>query len=55
MIVTTADDSERRDELFPALDPQFEARVRASFARQRATETIGATLGRVEREWLKSR
>ena len=30
------------------LDPQFEARVRASFARQRAMETIGATLGRVE-------
>ena len=33
---------------FSPLDPQFEARVRASFARQRAMETIGATLGRVE-------
>ena len=30
------------------LDPQFEARVRASFARQRAMHTIGATLARVE-------
>ena len=30
------------------LDPQFEARVRASFARQRAMDTIGATLARVE-------
>ena len=30
------------------LDPQFETRVRASFARQRAMETIGATLVRVE-------
>jgi uncharacterized protein (TIGR00369 family) len=29
------------------LDPQFDARVRASFARQRAMETIGATLARV--------
>ena len=33
---------------FSPLDPQFEARVRASFARQRAMETIGATLARVE-------
>ena len=33
---------------FAPLDPQFEARVRASFARQRAMETIGATLARVE-------
>jgi len=33
---------------FSPLDPQFEARVRASFARQRAMETIGATLSRVE-------
>ena len=33
---------------FSPIDPQFEARVRASFARQRAMETIGATLGRVE-------
>lgn len=33
---------------FSPLDPQFEARVRASFARRRAMETIGATLGRVE-------
>ena len=33
---------------FSPLDPQFEARVRASFARQRAMDTIGATLARVE-------
>ena len=33
---------------FSPLDPQFEARVRASFARQRAIDTIGATLARVE-------
>ena len=30
------------------LDLQFEARVRASFVRQRAMNTIGATLARVE-------
>ena len=29
-------------------DPNFEARVRASFARQRVMETLGATLTRVE-------
>ena len=33
---------------FSPLDPQFEARVRASFARQRAMETIGAALARVD-------
>ncbi len=33
---------------FSPLDPQFEARVRASFARQRAMDTIGATVARVE-------
>ena len=33
---------------FSPLDPQFEARVRASFARQPAMDTIGATLARVE-------
>ena len=33
---------------FSPLDPQFDARVRASFARQRAMETIGATLSSVE-------
>jgi hypothetical protein len=33
---------------YSAIDPHFEARVRASFARQRAMDTIGATLGRVE-------
>ena len=33
---------------FPPLDPLFDARVRASFARQRAMHTIGATLSRVE-------
>jgi len=33
---------------FTPLDPGFEARVRASFARQRVMETIGAELIRVE-------
>ena len=33
---------------FSPLDPQFEARVRASFGRQRAMETIGAALARVD-------
>jgi uncharacterized protein (TIGR00369 family) len=33
---------------FTPLDPEFEARVRSSFARQRIMETIGATLTRVE-------
>ncbi|HVE90417.1 MAG TPA: PaaI family thioesterase [Burkholderiaceae bacterium] len=33
---------------FSPLDTQFEARVRTSFARQRAMDTIGATLARVE-------
>lgn len=33
---------------FTPPDPQFEARVRASFARQRVMETIGARLVRVE-------
>ena len=33
---------------FDARDPSYEARVRASFARQRAMHTIGARLVRVE-------
>lgn len=33
---------------FIPLDPQFEARVRSSFARQRVMGTIGAVLTRVE-------
>jgi uncharacterized protein (TIGR00369 family) len=33
---------------FRPLDPAFESRVRASFARQRVMETIGAELTRVE-------
>ena len=33
---------------FDPRDPSFEARVRASFARQRAMQTIGARLVRVE-------
>jgi len=33
---------------FTPLDPQFEARVRSSFARQRVMGTIGAGLTRVE-------
>jgi uncharacterized protein (TIGR00369 family) len=33
---------------FTPLDPQFEARVRSSFARQRVMGTIGAVLTRVE-------
>src|SRR5215813_9680150 len=33
---------------FDVLDPVFEARVRASFARQRVMETIGAELTRLE-------
>jgi uncharacterized protein (TIGR00369 family) len=33
---------------FDPQDPNFEARVRASFARQRIMQTIGATLARVE-------
>jgi len=33
---------------FEPRDPDFEARVRASFARQRAMETVGARLVRVE-------
>ena len=33
---------------FTPQDPQFESRVRASFARQRIMETIGAALTRVE-------
>ena len=32
---------------FDVPDPDFEQRVRASFARQGLNETIGATLGRV--------
>ena len=32
---------------FSPIDPQFETRVRASFGRQRAMQTIGATLARV--------
>jgi uncharacterized protein (TIGR00369 family) len=33
---------------FPILDPDFEARVRESFARQRVMLTLGAALGAVE-------
>lgn len=33
---------------FPPADPDFAARVRASFARQRVMETLGATLTRIE-------
>ena len=33
---------------FSPLDPQFDARVRASFARQRAMGTISAALARVD-------
>lgn len=33
---------------FPPQDPQFEARVRESFARQRVMTTIGATMTRIE-------
>lgn len=33
---------------FTPLDPQFEARVRSSFARQRVMGTLGAVLARVE-------
>ncbi len=39
---------------FSPLDPQFEARVRASFARQRAMDTIGATLAESNPVWWKS-
>ena len=48
MIVTQPKDLKSAAMSFSPLDPQFEARVRASFARQRAMETIGATLTRVE-------
>jgi hypothetical protein len=43
MIVTQADDLEkRRDEFFPAR-PQFEARIRASLARQQAMDMISGS------------
>ena len=48
MIVTQPKDLKSAAMSFSPLDPQFEARVRASFARQRAMETIGAVLTRVE-------
>ena len=48
MIVTQPKDPKSAAMSFSPLDLQFEARVRASFARQRAMETIGATLTRVE-------
>src|SRR5688572_30901683 len=40
--------SEARLSRFDARDPEFEPRVRASFARQRAMQTIGARIVRVE-------
>ena len=33
--------------IFDVADPEFEARIRTSFARQGLNEAIGATLGRV--------
>lgn len=40
--------NEARTSRFDPRDPDFEPRVRASFSRQRAMETIGARLVRVE-------
>ena len=48
MTGTPADELTKRAMTFSPLDPQFEGRVRASFARQRAMETIGAILTSVE-------